>query len=180
MTILLISLQDLVVETLREDQEGLYAAERCLEDVERLYSKKFARGRFIEAVTHQYPEDGHPSSESENVVTARFVCFPLFALHPHDTTKDRDMHPPRAMAQYFYQLEDTHARDARQTIRKLKEKEDPECDILHVFHLWAMTINNSQCSSKADPTSLTRHSYNNHGSTVHKGALRPQLDTCQT
>lgn len=178
MIILLINLQDLVAETLRGDDEGLYAAERCLEDVERLYSKKFARGNFIEAVTRQYPEEGSPSSESENVVTARFVCFPLFALYPQDTTNDSNMHPPRAMAQYFYQLEDTHERDARQTIRKLNEKEDPECDILHVFHLWAMTINNSQCSPKAESIPLTGHSYNNHGSAVDESALRTQLNTC--
>lgn len=84
-------------------------------------------------------------------MTARFVCFPLFALYPQDTIEGSNMHPPRAMAQYFYQLEDTHERDARQTIRKLKQKEDPECDILHVFHLWAMTINNSQCSPQPSP-----------------------------
>ena len=88
------------------------------------------------------------------------------------------MHPPRAMAQYFYQLEDTHARDARQAIRKLKEKEDRECDILHVFHLWAMTINNSQCNRKAESIPLTHHSYDNHRSTVHQSALRTQLGTC--
>ncbi|KKY28616.1 putative mg2+ transporter [Phaeomoniella chlamydospora] len=143
--------KDVVEETIGHDSRDYPAVKNCLDDVKRLHEKKFKKGKFIDAVAHQWPESPTASWDGESTASARFVCFPIFALYPTsdqegETDPSReDHHPPRAMAQYFYNLEDTQTRDGHQTIRKLfgKGTEDSRCNIIHVFHLWAMTVGDS-------------------------------------
>ena len=127
----------------------------------------------MEAVTQQYPEERGYPGEVENNASVRFVFFPFFALYPAQPTEHSDViHPPRAMAQYFDQLEDTYTCDTRQILRKLNEKSDPNCDIVHVFHIWSLTINNSTWTKMGPVLLLIHHSDHDNFCTLdYKGAL---------
>ena len=128
---------------------------RLLNKVRNTSEKKFVHGRYLKPITLVYEgEDtdssaSYPSEERRVPKIATFVSLPVFTIScpkRHDSTKDFEGHPVRALLQSRYRLESTKRRDKEQVITKttsIREQLAHESHVVHVPQIWALMINNN-------------------------------------